>query len=268
MFFLHHGNDIDGLAIDLATRLAEPRDLASALLPEVVLVPHAGLQRWLQFRLAEHNGVAANIRFLRPGELVWSMLRAAAPSLDHASLPEQSPWDAERLRWRLLRGFEDAATLPASLQDYLRVLRALPDQPEALVGQGNALAGLQRYPEALEGWLNVGLLHTAASGRPGHQPYAPCELSTLKSKGYAYWALGHVHRHEILCEDPWVVFPGNLQGRHIRETGPKGAMVIDVDGGQVRDVRFVALDALRWARLVVDVAGATSPFDVFGRCRC
>ncbi|MCA9621253.1 MAG: DNA repair exonuclease [Myxococcales bacterium] len=123
------------------------------------------------------------------------------------------------------------------------------------------------YPEALEGWLNVGLLHTAASGRPGHQPYAPCELSTLKSKGYAYWALGHVHRHEILCEDPWVVFPGNLQGRHIRETGPKGAMVIDVDGGQVRDVRFVALDALRWARLVVDVAGATSPFDVFGRCR-
>ncbi|MCB1561315.1 MAG: exodeoxyribonuclease V subunit gamma [Xanthomonadales bacterium] len=120
MFFLHHGNDIDGLAIDLATRLAEPRDLASALLPEVVLVPHAGLQRWLQFRLAEHNGVAANIRFLRPGELVWSMLRAAAPSLDHASLPEQSPWDAERLRWRLLRGFEDAATLPASLQDYLR----------------------------------------------------------------------------------------------------------------------------------------------------
>ncbi|MEZ5465896.1 MAG: exodeoxyribonuclease V subunit gamma [Lysobacteraceae bacterium] len=120
MFFLHHGNDIDGLAIDLATRLAEPRDLASVLQPEVVLVPHAGLQRWLQFRLAEHNGVAANIRFLRPGELVWNLLRAAAPSLGHESLPEQSPWDAERLRWRLLHGFEDLATLPTSLQDYLR----------------------------------------------------------------------------------------------------------------------------------------------------
>ena len=120
MFFLHYGNDIDGLAIDLAARLAEPRDLAAVLSPEVVLVPHAGLQRWLQFRLAEQNGVAANIRFLRPGELVWNLLHAAAPILGHTALPEHSPWDAERLRWRLLRDFEDRGQLPVSLQDYLQ----------------------------------------------------------------------------------------------------------------------------------------------------
>ena len=120
MFFLHYGNDIDGLAIDLAARLAEPCDVAGVLCPELVLVPHAGLQRWLQFRLAEHNGVLANIRFLRPGELVWELLRAAAPALGHDALPEHSPWDAERLRWRLLRDFDETDRLPPPLQDYLR----------------------------------------------------------------------------------------------------------------------------------------------------
>ena len=53
-------------------------------------------------------------------------------------------------------------------------------------------------------------------------PYAPCTLEGLLSKNYDYWALGHVHRREILHENPWIVFPGNTQGRHINESGPRG----------------------------------------------
>ena len=118
------------------------------------------------------------------------------------------------------------------------------------------------YPEATAGMLNVGLLHTAATGRAGHLPYAPCDVGTLASKGYDYWALGHVHAREVLSESPWIVFPGNLQGRHCKEAGPKGAMVIDVDDGAIRRVDFRAVDAVRWCLAAIDVTDAESAFDV------
>ncbi|EQD80584.1 Metallophosphoesterase, partial [mine drainage metagenome] len=83
------------------------------------------------------------------------------------------------------------------------------------------------YPKADPGLVNIGMLHTCFDGSLGHDPYAPCSLAGLRSKGYDYWALGHVHDHRVVCEDPMVVFPGNLQGRHIRETGPKGATLVN-----------------------------------------
>lgn len=49
------------------------------------------------------------------------------------------------------------------------------------------------YPAARVGWFNIGVLHTSCNGRPGHDPYAPCSLEDLVSKGYQYWALGHIH---------------------------------------------------------------------------
>ena len=105
-----------------------------------------------------------------------------------------------------------------------------------------------RYPAPIPGLFNVGLLHTSADGRPPHQPYAPCHVEELVRKGYEYWALGHVHAHEVLHERPWIVFPGNTQGRHIRETGPKGCVVVGVHGGEVRRetraARCGALEAL------------------------
>jgi len=108
------------------------------------------------------------------------------------------------------------------------------------------------YPQAVEGLLNVGLLHTAVSGRAGHEPYAPCRLETLISKGYDYWALGHVHQREVLHSDPWVVFSGNIQGRHIKELGPKGATLIEADHGRIESVTSCDLDVVRWERCSVE----------------
>lgn len=117
------------------------------------------------------------------------------------------------------------------------------------------------YPRALPGLLNVGLLHTALAGRPEHAPYAPTTADRLASKGYAYWALGHVHRAEVVSRDPWIVFPGNLQGRSVRETGEKGFVVVTAEGTQVRSVEPVAADVARWHDLSVDVSPARSPDD-------
>lgn len=112
------------------------------------------------------------------------------------------------------------------------------------------------YPPPVAGLLNIGLLHTSAEGYAAHDRYAPCDRASLAAHGYDYWALGHIHRREILCEDPWIVFPGNLQGRHVGETGPKGASLVTVADGRIASVEHRVLDDLRWLHLEVDVAGA------------
>jgi len=118
------------------------------------------------------------------------------------------------------------------------------------------------YPHATKGCFNIGMLHTCATGRDGHDSYAPCTVDELVSKGYDYWALGHVHERETLHLEPTIVFPGNLQGRNIRETGPKGCMLVTVDDGQACDVAFHPLDVLRWQMCRVRADGAARVDDV------
>ncbi|MCE7979539.1 MAG: DNA repair exonuclease, partial [Nitrospira sp. NTP1] len=110
------------------------------------------------------------------------------------------------------------------------------------------------YPPPVPGFFNIGLLHTSLTGRVGHDTYAPTDLPTLISKGYDYWALGHVHARELLCERPRILFPGNLQGRHAKETGAKGCELVTVEAGRVES-EFVALDVVRWNQLIVSLDG-------------
>ncbi len=117
------------------------------------------------------------------------------------------------------------------------------------------------YPGYSEDYFNIGVLHTAVEGDSAHARYAPCSLDDLKSKGYDYWALGHVHTYKTLCEDPWIIFSGNLQGRHIRETGPCGAVLATVNNGQC-SVERIFKDTLRWYDLTVDVNAAKTLDDV------
>jgi DNA repair protein SbcD/Mre11 len=124
------------------------------------------------------------------------------------------------------------------------------------------------FPKADPGRFEIGLLHTSLDGRPGHAPYAPCSVEGLRAKGYAYWALGHVHQREVvLRDDPWIVFPGNIQGRHARETGAKGAVLVAVEHGRVVDVAFHALDVVRWARVELDLGEVDHPDDALVRAR-
>jgi DNA repair exonuclease SbcCD nuclease subunit len=114
------------------------------------------------------------------------------------------------------------------------------------------------YPPPKPGWFNIGLLHTSCDGKYGHDTYAPCSLADLTGKGYDYWALGHVHQRRVLAEDPWVVFPGNLQGRHVNEPGVKGFTLVAVEGGRVREVAHVPADDLRWIELRIDLSRAAT----------
>jgi DNA repair exonuclease SbcCD nuclease subunit len=124
-----------------------------------------------------------------------------------------------------------------------------------------------RYPEPKRSLFNIGLLHTALEGRAGHASYAPCRLSALVDRAYDYFALGHVHTREVLSEQPWIVFPGNLQGRHAREPGAKGATLVTVESEQVRAVEHRALDEVRWHVAEADVSSERSLDGVVERVR-
>jgi DNA repair protein SbcD/Mre11 len=173
----------------------------------------------------------------------------------------------------MISGNHDAASVISRALRPPDNVHVFPDkQPKSLIieglnvalhGQGYSRRDLQDniaagYPTALPGRFNIGLLHTALTGRPGHDRYAPCTLDDLRSKGYQYWALGHAHQREVVCDDPWVVFSGCLQGRHIKEEGDKGASLVAVDGGRVVSVEHRALDVLRWKSCPVDAGGCGS----------
>jgi DNA repair exonuclease SbcCD nuclease subunit len=122
-----------------------------------------------------------------------------------------------------------------------------------------------QYPPANDNYFNVGLLHTSLTGRAGHESYAPCTVAGLKAKGYQYWALGHVHNREVVYQDPWIVFPGNIQGRHIREVGPKGCTLVTVAAHEVTEVKHIDLDVLRWLLCRVDVRDCRNLDEVYER---
>ncbi|WP_256756831.1 DNA repair exonuclease [Cohnella sp. WQ 127256] len=103
--------------------------------------------------------------------------------------------------------------------------------------------------------FHLALLHANVDGEPSHDNYAPCKLEELTSAGFQYWALGHVHNRRILNEYPHVVYPGNIQGRSIRETGGKGVYVVSVSDAGAIDMRFRDIADVLWKELTVSIQG-------------
>jgi len=167
--------------------------------------------------------------------------------------------DAANRMTRSLRMPENVTFLSAEKPQ----TETLEDLGVAIHGQSFATAAIfdnlsAAYPSALPGLFNIGMLHTCAGGREGHDNYAPCSVEELKLKGYDYWALGHIHKRETLSEQPLIAFSGNIQGRHIRETGPKGCLLVTVEADRSLDVEFRPMDVLRWEHCRVDVSEAGS----------
>ncbi len=119
------------------------------------------------------------------------------------------------------------------------------------------------YPAAIANYLNVGVLHTSLNGRPNHERYAPCTADELADRGYDYWALGHVHQREVLKrQSSYLVFPGNLQGRDVGETGSKGATLVEYSLSGIQELRHVELAPIRWEVVEVDLGASSSVDDV------
>jgi len=174
--------------------------------------------------------------------------------------------DAQNKMTRELR-FPDNVTIFSSRKPETILLQSLE---VAIHGQSYAAADMREnlaedYPKPVRDAFNIGLLHTCGAGAPGHAPYAPCTVPQLTGKGYQYWALGHVHTRQSLSEDPPAVFPGNVQGRHIGETGPRGCVLVHVNDRHQITREFVPLDVMRWNLCEIDATGAADSEVVIDR---
>lgn len=110
--------------------------------------------------------------------------------------------------------------------------------------------------------FQIAALHCAVGGAgEGHASYAPCSLPDLTGAGFDYWALGHVHQGRVLCEEPFVVYPGSLQGLHINETGPHGCVVVRGGDGTC-SVETLPLAPVVWEKLRLSLNGETDTVDV------
>jgi DNA repair exonuclease SbcCD nuclease subunit len=149
----------------------------------------------------------------------------------------------------------------------------LDDLGVAIHGQGFASRSVEEnlvknYPSRKEGYFNIGILHTSANGREGHETYAPCSIEDMKEKGYDYWALGHIHKRELLHEaEPVILFPGNIQGRHIKESGDKGCTLVTVEDGAIHSLTHLSLDVLRWELCELDASRSESVDDLLDEAR-
>jgi DNA repair exonuclease SbcCD nuclease subunit len=158
---------------------------------------------------------------------------------------------------------------PIMLSDKKPETIVIEPRQVAIHGQGFARATVEEnvvpnFPAARPGYFNIGMLHTSLDLETGgeHARYAPCSLTDLATRGYQYWALGHVHQRSLRGADPIVAFPGNLQGRHIREAGAKGCWLVTVDASHRAQPEFRATDVMRWVTCDVSAEEAQCPDDI------
>lgn len=97
------------------------------------------------------------------------------------------------------------------------------------------------YPSHGNFDYQIGILHAGVMD----SNYAPFKVSDLLSKGYDYWALGHIHKREVLHEFPYIIYPGDTQGRNLNETGIKGFYLLEVQNG-LTTAKFIPSSVYVW----------------------
>ncbi|AOZ93997.1 metallophosphoesterase family protein [Paenibacillus crassostreae] len=103
--------------------------------------------------------------------------------------------------------------------------------------------------------FHIGILHANVDGDLIHETYSPCTRKELEASGYDYWALGHIHMRRVIQEYPHIVYAGNIQGRSVKEIGPKGCYVVDVSEVASVQLTFHELDQVRWLIEKISIDG-------------
>ena len=132
-------------------------------------------------------------------------------------------------------------------------------------GHGNESDNYARQYRAFErDEFSLALMHgTVGSsvGAENHNVTGPCNLTDLAEAAMDYWALGHIHKSQILSEEPLVVYAGNPQGLHRKEIGPKGCYLVSVSHNGHCEPRFIETSAIRFEEIKIDIAGMQNESD-------
>lgn len=247
---LHLGSPLGGL--DQHDQLPAPR---------IRQAPMRAFERLADLCAERGAGLLVIAGDLFDGDADLATMREAAQLLERITragthvVTIRGNHDADSRMQRRLPAIKGLHQLPSSAAGSVE----LPDLGVVVHGRGFDTPRVAdnivpTYPAPVPGLLNIGLLHTSLAGAPGHDSYAPCSVDDLAARDYDYWALGHVHKRAVVAETPWIVYPGNLQGRDVGETGPRGVTVVEyADGSVVGRPEHVDLDEVRWHLVELDL---------------
>ena len=104
---------------------------------------------------------------------------------------------------------------------------------------------------------HIGLAHSMVASpitKGDEGDYLPSTIETLTSKGYLYFALGHIHQNGPIDKHETVYYAGALQGLNSNETGVKGGNLVTIEDGQV-DVKFIPLSVMSFEKIDIDITG-------------
>ncbi|MBC2258999.1 metallophosphoesterase family protein [Listeria booriae] len=110
----------------------------------------------------------------------------------------------------------------------------------------------QQYKRQGDADFHIGLLHgSEMTGNVMQDVYAPFKVSDMKQMDY--WALGHIHLRQVLAEEPMIYFPGNIQGRHRKETGDKGLTFVTLRETGA-ELTFVETAPIIWEEATLEIS--------------
>lgn len=126
-------------------------------------------------------------------------------------------------------------------------------------GHGNEHSNFAASYKAFErDEFSLAVMHGTVGSTAGaehHNVTGPCNLADLMQGAMDYWALGHIHKTQVLSEDPMVVYAGNPQGLHRKEVGPKGCYLVKVSHNGHCELEFVETSAIRFEEIKLDISG-------------
>lgn len=113
---------------------------------------------------------------------------------------------------------------------------------------------------------HIGILHGQAAGAGDeHAAYAPFSVRELLEKDFDYWALGHIHKRQLLNEQPVIHYPGNIQGLNPKETCEKGCTLVEFDEKKA-NLTFLPTADLEWRTFEVSISGIENADGLVERC--
>ncbi|NWO13919.1 hypothetical protein [Virgibacillus sp.] len=109
--------------------------------------------------------------------------------------------------------------------------------------------------------FHIAMLHGSVQSNTEHDTYAPFKISDLREIDMDYWALGHIHQRQIVKQTPPIIYPGNIQGRHRKETGEKGCYHVRLTKNEAQ-LEFLPLQAIQIKHASVDITACDTVFDM------
>ncbi|WP_096155257.1 MULTISPECIES: metallophosphoesterase family protein [Bacillus] len=113
---------------------------------------------------------------------------------------------------------------------------------------------------------HIGMLHGNLDGNTDHDPYAPFTMNELLEKDFHYWALGHIHKRQILHERPSIVYPGNIQGRHKKERGEKGIYLVELQQ-ESETLSFIQTSNVLWDTITFNITTLASMDEIINNLK-